>query len=74
MCTHILLAAEGADDDDVRCLLGRQVAEKRRDGSVIDKVADAFTDELVARTNVGVQATKAALWDEGGLAPLPPLI
>lgn len=52
-----------------------QVADQRRDAGLAKRVVAAFAEELVSATGAGVQRySKAELWDQGGLGPLPILV
>lgn len=52
-----------------------QVAEVRRDAGIAKQVVAAFAEELVSATGAGVQRySRAELWDQGGLGPLPILV
>ena len=53
-----------------------QVAAARQQnaGSLVQQVVQAFTEDLDVRKAAPSQQTKAELWNDGGLAPLRPLI
>lgn len=52
---------------------GMQVADARRQKpSLLDKVVKAFNEKPAVQIT-GEVRSKASIWDEGGLAPLPVL-
>ena len=51
-----------------------QVAAKRREPATLQAVSGAFEEGLAAYSTTAGSASKTALWDRGGLGPLPILV
>ena len=50
-----------------------QVAAKRREPGTVQAVSEAFEEGLAAYSSTAGSVSKTALWDRGGLGPLPNL-
>lgn len=48
-----------------------QVAAKRREANTVQAVTDAFSEGLAAHSATAGTGSKSAVWDRGGIEPLP---